>query len=1034
MSVVSEFNLQFFDGSDRKALVQSVREYREDYGSSLAEALDDDWQPHPSPGFYRALLRQLCSQEFSLRAATVGYVRPAHTDRLVSDISKITRKLERDHVEQLAISYLYELLVSNAFESETVIAPSIRQEAIGHPQNSWSGDGKIKSEVVDILVNEFGCTLDEITSIEEILRKRLCEANGDAYVVKGDSVILYIGTDDPWFRCNECTFLAPGQLGDFCINCGSTSVESLNPETSDYIKTRKGFIREPVVRAVKGIGQPKHLSAEEHTAQLSQRDTGIVFATTEKYELRFQDLLLDEEEGPIDVLSSTTTMEVGIDIGSLVAVGLRNVPPQRENYQQRAGRAGRRGSAVSTVITYAQGGPHDSHYFHHPQAIVAGQPRMPIVKTDNAKIAQRHVNAYLFQTFFHEAIDEGRINLSTSTNNLFSVLGTASDFFRNTSTDNALNVLEFGRWVNQNVIGESGKTRSKIVEWLPAGVATDKEAWVRDIATALIQNLNELVLNEKIPKSQIGIQEDLDDELDTQFKDGRDELLYFLFDQGLMPSYAFPTDLSSFLIEGIERRKGSNFKVTTVERPQQAIDKALSEYAPGRLIVVNKETYRSGAIIANSSLVTDPDRAAPLFDKRLNLRPYIACRRCTFVQDTEVDTQELTTCPVCGGDLDKGDMLIPEVFLPEKGRPLSPSDENQEYSYATSAQFPVPLAEDDLSNWESVGHNLTFTQARDRRLVMVNKGNDETNAGFQVCNKCGSASIYDPEKPKFGPHYRPYRVEPRQGVDVSPQCDGIFERVYLGHQFRTDLLVIRMNFDSPLVRKLEDRTSGSVINDALRTVSEAILLAASQELDVDPSEFQSGFRLIRTGKQEPLRADIYLFDTLSGGAGYAEQAGQQLAIIMHNTLALLRHCPANCDRSCTECLRHYQNQYWHTDMDRFLGADMLEYMLYGKLPEIKSVLKQSQLLQPLARLLELDGYKCEKNVLCETGQVPLLVSASYRSVAIGCYPSLLDDGDVRQLHPLLNESHDHKIEIYSEYLLGRNIPLIYSKIKSVLEA
>src|ERR1700742_1407980 len=148
------------------------------------------------------------------------------------------------------------------------------------------------------------------------------------------------------------------------------------------------------------------------------------YSKAEVNKLLFQDVELPSGDKAmprtaIDVLSSKTTMAVGIDIGELSGVALRNMPPGRANYQQRAGRAGRRGNAVATVVAFGSADSHDDHYFTRPQEMIRGDVIDPRLTLENPDIARRHIRAFVLQRY-HEARLPDLDHTTDAVANLFS--------------------------------------------------------------------------------------------------------------------------------------------------------------------------------------------------------------------------------------------------------------------------------------------------------------------------------------------------------------------------------------------------------------------------------------------------------------------------------------------------------------------------------------------------------------------------------------------------------------------------------------
>jgi hypothetical protein len=349
----------------------------------------------------------------------------------------------------------------------------------------------------------------------------------------------------------------------------------------------------------------------------------------------------------------------------------------------------------------------------------------------------------------------------------------------------------------------------------------------------------------------------------------------------------------------------------------------------------------------------------------------------------------------------------------------------QEYTYATTAQLPVPEGDQEKHDWVRVGEHSLRADAPDHWLVVVNKGRAGENEGFHVCDKCGAAEVYGLGQVSKQ-HWRPYRV---QSFKKPPECDGEFQQVFLGNRFQSDLMLWRIEVSAPLGIDTVRSVVRQGLKDALQTLAEGLQLASSRFFDLDANEFSAGYRIVPgLSHGKTLRADVYIFDTLAGGAGYADQVGRQLGdILVQELRPLLRDCEGNCDRSCYECLRHYANQYWHASLDRFLGLGLLDYALDGTIPSIPEG-DQARRLDPLKGMLELTGgYVCRSDSTVGGVHVPLLVERGATRVAVACYHALIDEDAP---HPLREAFDDNGLLplVLNDYLLTRNLPAAYQAV------
>ena len=687
--------------------------------------------------------------------------------------------------------------------------------------------------------------------------------------------------EDTVFQCSACGYVMGEVLLGVCYRCGQTSeqVEATSIQN---------FFRRTTLFAKPGSGHPDPypLQSAEHTAAIERHEARNI-------ERWFQNLFRETEhpeDHRIDILSVTTTMEMGIDIGSLLSVGLRNVAPTVANYQQRAGRAGRRGSAVATVVTYALDRSHDQYYFHRPKDIVSEPPRVPVLYLENEVIARRHVRSLILGGFFPGWLSRG------ASVGLFGAWGTVERFMVSGGH------TELERHINEN--------RAGLLE--RAGTVVDGS------------------MNDRIGEWLLVLPDEVEDV--ARGSGANDDLLESLMLAGLLPKYAFPVDVIKLAIPEDEEQEDRYESQDFYSGISRDLRIALTEYAPGAEVILGRfpETY-----IYRSAAVYDPSAHLPDYTPTEKLNE---CRRCRAVTLTRVEAESVSECPECGSD----DVLTmpylrPRGFtvdaaLPNGGREAYRSG-RERAGFTPPAQLLVGAnAVTRGRNNRSFAPRL-YSSVHVGDLFMRNMGPDRASPGFVLCPACGrhlgADNVGEHTYPAHVPPHRGYRRGPRAGQSC-PNKEEFDNRVVLGHRFNSEVILLAVDMpeflDAPMMEP-----SGRAVWYSFGTL---MAEAAARYLQVSPEEVQVGVRPTRDllGR---VQGEVFIYDNVPGGAGYARAIQDSLREITGLALEMGQSCPnASCSGVCYHCLLGYRNQQIHNLLDRNLAVAMLEFLLEGRRPSL----------------------------------------------------------------------------------------------------
>lgn len=668
------------------------------------------------------------------------------------------------------------------------------------------------------------------------------------------------------FICDKCGLISAVNLKNLCpvYNCDGTLKEFNLEENIDIAQNHYRYLYKNL--------NIKKLISHEHTAQLSQKKASQVQ----------QDFI----KGKIDLLSCSTTFELGVDLGELELIFLRNIPPEPSNYIQRAGRSGRRTDSVGFTLTFAQLRSHDLSYFKEPEKMVDGIINAPVIELSNDKIIRRHLYSIALSYFFREFPD---------------YYGSMDSFFKFETEDRALfKIRDFLRVKPVNllqslkkVLPENMENIFKLDSWYwtdyligEDGVLTISDEKIigeySDLKT-FYDNKNQEFINSSNQKEKDKIYYDMkwaNSRLET-LKNGN--LIDFLANNMVIPKYGFPADV-------VELTPQNHLNAAKEIRLERDLRLAIAEFAPGSEIIAN------GFIWESAGLKILKNRAWPIYS-------YAICPECNkfYIKRTTIDIKaESFECDEHGTISNRYvKKFVTPLFgfttskdkIPKKPSESRPKTQNVTRPYFFSYKNENTAVEEfNIKNL-----NVICSYLKNGELAVICKG--KKGLGFSICFACGSAfpGIY------FNSHTTPY----------GKNCNSMLNsNLHLGHTFQTD--VVKISFPG-IKRIISDR-------QFWLSLLYAIIEGTAGALNIKRQDLEGCLYPSNETNQ------LIIFDNVPGGAGHVKRILEKdnFKEILLFAKKKLENCTCGLETSCYGCLRNYQNQYFHHLLSRGIILDFFE--------------------------------------------------------------------------------------------------------------